>query len=40
MKLKSSFKNYQNIIEKNIRYGRAVIHLKSKMLRENLSLKA
>ncbi|RJP75466.1 MAG: PHP domain-containing protein [Desulfobacteraceae bacterium] len=40
MKLKSSIKNYQNIIEKNIRYGRAVIHLKSKMLRENLSLKA
>ncbi len=39
MKLKSNFKNYQNIIEKNIQYGRAVLHRKSKMLRENFSLK-
>ena len=39
MKLKSNFKNYQNLLEKNIRYGRAVIHMKSKILRENMSLK-
>jgi hypothetical protein len=39
MKLKTSFRNYHNIIEKNIRYGYAVIHVKSKTMRENLSLK-
>lgn len=39
MKLKNNFKNYHNLIEKNIMYGRAVIHTKSKSLRENLSPK-
>jgi len=39
MKLKTNFRNYHNIIEKNIRYGYAVINVKSKTMRENLSLK-
>jgi predicted metal-dependent phosphoesterase TrpH len=40
MKMKTNFRNYQNIIEKNIRYGYAVINVKSKTLRENFSLKS
>jgi len=40
MKLKTNFRNYQNILEKNIRYGYAVINVKSKILRENFSLKS
>jgi len=40
MKLKTNFRNYQNIIEKNIRYGYALINVKSKTMRENFSLKS
>jgi predicted metal-dependent phosphoesterase TrpH len=40
MKLKTNFRNYQNIIEKNIRYGSALINVKSKTMRENFSLKS
>jgi predicted metal-dependent phosphoesterase TrpH len=39
MKLKNNYKNYHNLIGKNIKYGRAVINIKSKMLRENFSQK-
>ena len=40
MKLKKNVKNYHNIIEKNIKYGRAVIQMKSKLLRESLASRA
>ena len=34
-KLKSSFRNYPDLVEKNIKYGCTVINAKSKSLREN-----
>ncbi|MFO7557973.1 MAG: PHP domain-containing protein [Desulfobacterales bacterium] len=40
MKLKTNFRNYQNIIEKNVRYGYVLINVKSKTMRENFSLKS
>jgi predicted metal-dependent phosphoesterase TrpH len=36
VKLKSNLRNYPDFVEKNIRYGRTLIHAKSKQLRENV----
>ncbi len=36
MKLRSSIKNYPNLIEKNIKYGVTIFNVKSKTLRENV----
>jgi predicted metal-dependent phosphoesterase TrpH len=36
IKLKSNLKNYPDIMEKNINYGRKVIHLKSKKFRDRV----
>ncbi len=36
IKLRSNFKNYPQLMEKNISYSRKVIHIKSKLLRERV----
>ena len=36
IKLRSNFRNYPQLMEKNISYSRKVIHLKSKMLRDRV----
>jgi hypothetical protein len=37
LKLKTSLRNYPDIVEKNIKYGCKAINLKSRLIKENVS---